>query len=55
MLAGFDGAFADAGAQCRGGYIPLKSFEEREKLGVDFAQIMAEAQKRPPTSTRRGC
>ncbi|MFX4404473.1 efflux RND transporter permease subunit, partial [Acinetobacter baumannii] len=26
-------------------YIPLKSFEERQKLGVTFAGIMAEAQK----------
>jgi hydrophobe/amphiphile efflux-1 (HAE1) family protein len=46
MLAGFDGASQTQAPNAAAAYIPLKSFEERKKLGVTFAQIMAEAQKR---------
>jgi hydrophobe/amphiphile efflux-1 (HAE1) family protein len=46
MLAGFDGASQTQAPNAAAAYIPLKSFEEREKLGVTFAGIMAEAQKR---------
>jgi hydrophobe/amphiphile efflux-1 (HAE1) family protein len=46
MLAGFDGASQTQAPNAAAAYIPLKSFEEREKLGVTFPQIMAEAQKR---------
>jgi hydrophobe/amphiphile efflux-1 (HAE1) family protein len=46
MLAGFDGASQTQAPNAAAAYIPLKSFEERRKLGVTFPQIMAEAQKR---------
>ncbi len=46
MLAGFDGASQTQAPNAAAAYIPLKSFEERRKLGVTFAGIMAEAQKR---------
>jgi hydrophobe/amphiphile efflux-1 (HAE1) family protein len=46
MLAGFDGASQTQAPNAAAAYIPLDSFEEREKLGVTFPQIMAEAQKR---------
>ena len=46
MLAGFDGASQTQAPNAAAAYVPLKSFEEREKLGVTFPQIMAEAQKR---------
>jgi hydrophobe/amphiphile efflux-1 (HAE1) family protein len=46
MLAGFDGASQTQAPNAAAAYIPLKSFEERRKLGVTFAEIMAEAQKR---------
>ncbi|MBA2466971.1 MAG: multidrug efflux RND transporter permease subunit [Sphingomonas sp.] len=46
MLAGFDGASQTQAPNAAAAYIPLKSFEERKKLGVTFAGIMAEAQKR---------
>lgn len=45
MLAGFDGPSQTLAPNSAAAYIPLKSFEEREKLGVTFASIMAEAQK----------
>jgi hydrophobe/amphiphile efflux-1 (HAE1) family protein len=45
MLAGFDGPSQTLAPNSAAAYIPLKSFEEREKLGVTFAGIMAEAQK----------
>ena len=46
MLAGFDGASQTQAPNAAAAYIPLKSFEERKKLGISFPQIMAEAQKR---------
>jgi len=46
MLAGFDGASQTLAPNAAAAYIPLKSFEEREKLGVSFQQIMDEARKR---------
>ena len=46
MLAGFDGASQTQAPNAAAAYIPLKSFEERSKLGVSFPEIMAEAQKR---------
>ncbi|WP_426287998.1 efflux RND transporter permease subunit [Sphingomonas sp. PSPC2-2] len=45
MLAGFDGPSQTLAPNSAAAYIPLKSFEERQKLGVTFAGIMAEAQK----------
>ena len=45
MLAGFDGPSQTLAPNSAAAYIPLKSFEERENLGVTFASIMAEAQK----------
>ena len=45
MLAGFDGPSQTLAPNSAAAYIPLKSFEERQKLGVTFASIMAEAQK----------
>ena len=46
MLAGFDGASQTQAPNAAAAYVPLKSFEERKKLGVTLAGIMAEAQKR---------
>ncbi|MEA3002864.1 MAG: hypothetical protein QOH81_1652 [Sphingomonadales bacterium] len=46
MLAGFDGASQTLAPNAAAAYIPLKSFEERRRLGVSFAQIMDEARKR---------
>ncbi|CAA9527674.1 MAG: RND efflux system, inner membrane transporter [uncultured Sphingomonas sp.] len=46
MLAGFDGASQTQAPNAAAAYIPLKSFDERKKLGVSFPEIMAEAQKR---------
>ncbi|MGN6278946.1 MAG: efflux RND transporter permease subunit [Sphingomonas sp.] len=46
MLAGFDGPSQTLAPNAAAAYVPLKSFEEREKLGVSFKQIMAEAMKR---------
>ena len=45
MLAGFDGPSQTLAPNSAAAYIPLKSFEEREKLGVTLQSIMAEAQK----------
>ncbi|WCT71852.1 multidrug efflux RND transporter permease subunit [Sphingomonas naphthae] len=45
MLAGFDGPSQTLAPNSAAAYFPLKSFEERQALGVTFAQIMAEAQK----------
>ncbi|MBU3078527.1 efflux RND transporter permease subunit [Sphingomonas quercus] len=45
MLAGFDGPSQTLAPNAAAAYFPLKSFEEREKLGVSFAQIMDEARK----------
>ncbi|MEG3125494.1 efflux RND transporter permease subunit [Sphingomonas sp. GB1N7] len=45
MLAGFDGPSQTLAPNAAAAYIPLKSFEEREKLGVTLASIMGEAQK----------
>jgi hydrophobe/amphiphile efflux-1 (HAE1) family protein len=45
MLAGFDGPSQTLAPNAAAAYIPLKSFEERRKLGVTFASIMAEARK----------
>jgi hydrophobe/amphiphile efflux-1 (HAE1) family protein len=46
MLAGFDGASQTQAPNAAAAYVPLKSFEERKKLGVDLATIMSEAQTR---------
>ncbi|MDB5692597.1 MAG: transporter, partial [Alphaproteobacteria bacterium] len=46
MLAGFDGASQTLAPNAAAAYIPLKSFEERRRLGVSLAQIMDEARKR---------
>ena len=46
MLAGFDGPSQTLAPNAAAAYVPLDSFEERKKLGVTFAGIMAEAQKR---------
>ncbi|MFL6774995.1 MAG: efflux RND transporter permease subunit [Sphingomicrobium sp.] len=46
MLAGFDGASQTLAPNAAAAYVPLQSFEERKKLGVTLASIMAEAQKR---------
>ena len=43
MLAGFDGPSQTAAPNAGACYIPFKSFEEREKLGVTFASIMQQA------------
>jgi len=45
MLAGFDGPSQTLAPNSAAAYIPLKSFEERRKLGVTFAGIMDEARK----------
>ena len=45
MLAGFDGPSQTLAPNAAAAYIPLKSFEERQKLGVTFASIMNEARK----------
>jgi len=45
MLAGFDGPSQTLAPNSAAAYIPLKSFEEREKLGVTLQSIMGEAQK----------
>ncbi|MBA3667162.1 MAG: multidrug efflux RND transporter permease subunit [Sphingomonas sp.] len=46
MLAGFDGASQTQAPNAAAAYVPLESFQERKKLGVTLAGIMAEAQKR---------
>ncbi|MBV8687427.1 MAG: multidrug efflux RND transporter permease subunit [Alphaproteobacteria bacterium] len=46
MLAGFDGASQTLAPNAAAAYIPLRSFDERRKLGVSFQQIMDEARKR---------
>ncbi len=46
MLAGFDGPSQTLAPNAAAVYFPLKSFEERKKLGVSLAQIMDEARKR---------
>jgi hydrophobe/amphiphile efflux-1 (HAE1) family protein len=43
MLAGFDGPSQTLAPNSAAAYIPLQSFEDREKLGVSLASIMAEA------------
>jgi len=45
MLAGFDGPSQTLAPNSAAAYIPLKSFEDREKLGVTLASIMGEARK----------
>lgn len=45
MFAGFDGPSQTLAPNSAAAYFPLKSFDEREKLGVSFAQIMAQARK----------
>ncbi|WP_034157085.1 efflux RND transporter permease subunit [Sphingomonas sp. ERG5] len=45
MLAGFDGPSQTLAPNAAAAYFPLKSFEERRKLGVSFPEIMAQAQK----------
>ncbi|GAA4763528.1 multidrug efflux RND transporter permease subunit [Stakelama sediminis] len=46
MLAGFDGPSQTLAPNAAAAYVPLESFEKREKLGVTLQSIMAEAQKR---------
>jgi hydrophobe/amphiphile efflux-1 (HAE1) family protein len=46
MLAGFDGPSQTLAPNAAAAYVPLESFEKRRELGVTFAGIMAEAQKR---------
>jgi hydrophobe/amphiphile efflux-1 (HAE1) family protein len=46
MLAGFDGPSQTLAPNSAAAYFPLKSFAERQKLGVTLADIMGEAQKR---------
>jgi hydrophobe/amphiphile efflux-1 (HAE1) family protein len=46
MLAGFDGPSQTLGPSSAAAYFPLKSFEERRKLGVSFEDIFKEAQNR---------
>ena len=45
MLAGFDGPSQTLAPNSAAAYIPLKSFEDREKLGVTLQGIMNEARK----------
>jgi len=45
MLAGFDGPSQTLAPNSAAAYIPLKSFAERQKLGVTLGSIMAEAGK----------
>src|SRR3546814_20765000 len=46
MLAGFDGPSQTLAPNAAAAYFPLKSFEERKKLGVKFDDIINEARKR---------
>jgi multidrug efflux pump subunit AcrB len=46
MLAGFDGASQTLAPNSAAAYVPLKSFEERAKLGVTFQGIMDQARAR---------
>ncbi|MFC3784868.1 hydrophobe/amphiphile efflux-1 (HAE1) family protein [Sphingopyxis italica] len=46
MLAGFDGPSQTLAPNSAAAYFPLKSFEERAKLGVEFDDIINEARKR---------
>ena len=46
MLAGFDGPSQTLAPNSAAAYFPLKSFEERAKLGVKFDDIINEARKR---------
>ena len=46
MLAGFDGASQTLAPNAAAAYVPLKSFEERKKLGVTFDGIMEQARAR---------
>ena len=56
MLAGFDGASQTQAPNAAAAYIPLKSFEERKKLGVTLrADHGRGAASVPPTSMRRVC
>ena len=45
MLSGFDGASQTQAPNAAAAYFPLTSFEDRKKLGLKFADIMASAQK----------
>ncbi|MCP1469524.1 hydrophobe/amphiphile efflux-1 (HAE1) family protein [Sphingobium sp. OAS761] len=45
MFAGFHGPSRTAAPDSAAIYLPFDSFEERKKLGVTYASIMAEAQK----------
>src|SRR3546814_7096358 len=47
MLAGFDGPSQTLAPNSAAAYFPLKSFEERKKLGVKFDDIINDARKRP--------
>ena len=46
MLAGFDGPSQTLAPNSAAAYIPLKSFEDREKIGATLAKIMGEAYRR---------
>src|SRR3546814_10583123 len=43
MLAGFDGPSQTLAPNSAAAYFPLKSFEERGKLGINFEDIMNQA------------
>jgi hydrophobe/amphiphile efflux-1 (HAE1) family protein len=43
MLAGFDGPHQSFAPNTAAAYFPFQTFEEREKLGTDFAKILAQA------------
>jgi hydrophobe/amphiphile efflux-1 (HAE1) family protein len=45
MLAGFDGPSQTLAPNAAAAYFPLKSFEERRRLGVSYAGIMDQARK----------
>ncbi|MGI4878242.1 MAG: efflux RND transporter permease subunit [Janthinobacterium lividum] len=45
MLAGYDGPSSTNAPNSAVAYVPLKTFEERQRLGVNLASIMAETQK----------
>jgi hypothetical protein len=56
MLAGFDGASQTLAPNSAAAYVPLKSFEERAKLGVTVRGHHGRgAAPHLPTSTRRAC
>ncbi len=55
MLAGFDGASQTQVPNAAAAYVPLKSFEERKKLGAISPPSWPRRKSAPPTSTKHGC